>query len=309
MTRITLKHLIYFEALATHCHFGRAAAACGVSQPALSLQIKELETMLDAPLVERMGRQTQLTPLGEDVAVRARRILLQVEDLGALARINATAIGGHLRLGIIPTIAPYRLVSIVRTVAARFPSLALEPREALTRTLIADLLQARLDLALVALPVSEPLLEEMALHQEDFVLVRPAADAGRPIPCARSLAAERLLLLEEGHCFRDQALSWCGMSGTDSRAVMEGSSLATLVQMVDAGLGITLLPDMALALETRSAAVVVDRLPAPVPGRTLGLIWRKTTPLAGQLRALGQAIQESLAGSGGRPALAEAASG
>lgn len=288
-----MKHLRYFEALSRHAHFGRAAEDCAVTQPALSMQIKELEAILGAPLVERGARKLHLTPLGEAFATRARAILRAVDDLGDLARASGQTYPGPLRLGVIPTIAPYLLPGVIAGLARRFPALEVRPRETVTRRLVADLQAARLDAAIVALPVSEPTLDEMPLFSEEFVLVRPPGDADRPVPRPENLAEMRLLLLEEGHCFRDQALSVCRLSDGPPRDLMEGSSLSTLVQMVGAGIGVTLLPQMALPVETRAAAVSLARLPAPRPSRQIGLIWRRANPLAGWLRQMGEVVREA----------------
>lgn len=292
MRGITLKHLRYFDALARHVHFGRAAEACAISQPALSLQIKELENMLGAALVERNSRQMQLTALGEDFLARARKILAEIDELNNLVRSADGPLVGRLRLGVIPTVAPYLLPSVMTALSHRMPALNLQPRETVTQKLIADLLESRLDAAIVALPISEPALQEFALFNEDFVLVRPQQDADRPVPSPGMLQEMRLLLLEEGHCFRDQALSFCTLPPSEPRYVMDGSSLATLVQMVGAGLGVTLIPEMALPLETGMAKVAVARFPAPAPTRTIGMVWRKTTPLAGQLMQIGAVVRQ-----------------
>lgn len=286
MNQISMRHLRYFDALARHGHFGRAAEACAISQPALSLQIKELEAILGAALVERGPRQVRLTRIGESFADRARDILRAVDELAGLTRASAGALGGRLRIGVIPTVAPYLLPQVIQALAARYPQLDLRPREAVTQKLVEDLAEGRLDMAIVALPVSEPALWEQPLFAEEFVLVRPAADADRPVPNPETLRTLRLLLLEEGHCFRDQALSFCKLDASLPRDLMEGSSLATLVQMVGAGIGVTLIPQMAVAIETRSAPVSVARLPDPRPSRTIGLVWRKTNPMAGQYAEL-----------------------
>lgn len=295
MIGLTMKHLRYFDALARLQHFGRAAEDCAVSQPALSVQIRELEAQLGAPLVERGSRQIRLTPLGEEVARRAALILKQAEDLGALARIAGGKLSGPLRLGVIPTVAPYLLPAILATITSDLPGIELLPREAVTQKLVADLTEARLDAAIVALPLSEPGLSEMPLFEEEFVLARPPQEAGQPVPELGSLRAMRLLLLEEGHCFRDQALSFCH-TGTEAqvREVMEGSSLATLAQMVGAGLGVTLLPEMALTIESRSSALSLARLPpAPSgkrPGRQIGMVWRRSNPLGPALGEIARKI-------------------
>ena len=291
MIGLTLKHLRYFDALARHKHFGRAAGSCAITQPALSLQIKELEALVGAPLVERATREIRLTELGADFITRARRILLSVDELDELARAAQGPLAGRLRLGVIPTVAPYLLPAVMTSFAERFPELDVELRETVTQSLIQDLLEARLDLAIVALPISEPALREFALFDEDFVLVRPPQDGGKPVPGPQMLQAMRLLLLEEGHCFRDQALSFCKSVEAQPRQMMEGSSLSTLVQMVGAGIGVTLIPEMALALETRSADVAVARFPKPGPSRTIGMVWRKTNPLSDQLMQIGAIVR------------------
>ena len=293
MIGLTMKHLRYFEALARIGHFGRAAESCAISQPALSVQIRELEELVGAPLVERGGRSIRLTGLGEEFAERTRAILRAVDELGDLGRAAHGPLAGRLRLGIIPTIAPYLLPDIIKALARLFPGLDPRPREAITQRLIEDLTDAKLDLAIVALPVSEPALEEVPLFTEEFVLVRPLEDAGRPVPASDRLHEMRLLLLEEGHCFRDQALSVCNIGASTTRDLMEGSSLSTLVQMVGAGIGVTLIPQMAVSTETRSSAVCVSRLAAPRPTRTIGMVWRKTNPLAAQFARIAEIVREA----------------
>ncbi len=288
-----MKHLRYFEALSQHGHFGRAAEACAISQPALSLQMKELEDILGAPLIERGARQISLTPLGAEFALRVRGILQAVEELGDLVRASFGPLTGRLRLGVIPTVAPYLLPRIMQDLTTRFPDLDLRPREAITQRLVEDLIEGRLDAALVALPVSEPGLTEYPLFDEEFILVRPMRDAAKPVPNPETLREMRLLLLEEGHCFREQAISFCKLGSALPRDLMEGSSLTTLVQMVGAGIGVTLIPQMAVGIETRSAEVSVARLPEPRPTRSIGLVWRKTNPLASQLAQMAESIRTS----------------
>lgn len=291
MIDLTLKQLRYFEALARHKHFGRAAESCSISQPALSLQIKELEEKFHTPLVERSARQVRLTPIGERLLDKARQILLSVEELDDLVRASQDLLAGRLRMGIIPTAAPYLLPSIIASLTQRFPGLDLVLREAVTGSLIADLKDGNLDIAVVALPVSEPSFTEFSLFEEDFVLVRPAEDAGRPVPSGKALQTMRLLLLEEGHCFRDQALSFCQFENSQPGRLMEGSSLSTLVQMVGAGMGVTLIPEMAVALETLAAKVSIDQFPQPRPSRRIGMIWRTSNPLFDQLLQIGAILR------------------
>jgi len=287
MDSLSLRQLRYFDALARNNHFGRAAAACAVSQPALSMQIKELEEALGVVLIERGARQVRLTKFGEEAAARVRGILRTLDDLAETARASRERLAGRFRLGMIPTIAPYLLPSVIGELARAHPGLDVHVREAITSKLIRELEEGRLDAAIVALPVSEPALAETALFTENFLLVRPAGEAGVPVPGGKSLRKMKLLLLEEGHCFRDQALAFCHMQTSQA---LDADSLSTLVQMVGAGLGVTLIPEMAVALETRSAPVSVCRFKDPQPSRTVGMIWRKSSPLAGQIRQLSDAV-------------------
>jgi LysR family transcriptional regulator, hydrogen peroxide-inducible genes activator len=243
---VTLRQLRYFDALARHSHFGRAAAACAISQPALSMQIKELEEILGAPLIERGGRKVGLTKFGEEASSRVRDILRSVDELGAFARVSRDRIAGRLRVGMIPTIAPYLLPRLIEDLARTHPEVEIHLREAVTSKLTEELAEGRLDTAIVALPVSEPSLTEVALFSENFLLVRPGEDEGKP--------------------------------------------LSTLVQMVRAGMGVTLIPEMAVAVETGSGSVSVARFKDPQPSRTVGMIWRKTSPLASQLLQLSHLI-------------------
>ena len=293
MIGITMKHLKYFEALARHSHFGRAAEDCAISQPALSVQVRDLEQILGAPLVERGPKQIRLTRLGEDFALRASDILRSVDELGDLARASHNPLLGRLRFGVIPTVAPYFLPNFIADITKHYPGLDLRPREAVTQKLIEELIAGRLDTAIVALPISEPSLHEETLFDEEFVLVRPIKDARKPVPNAEKLREMRLLLLEEGHCFRDQAILFCRISTNLPRDLMQGSSLSTLVQMVGAGIGVTLIPDMAIPIETRSAPVCTARLPPPRPSRTIGMVWRKTNPLADQLKHIAGTVRQA----------------
>jgi LysR family hydrogen peroxide-inducible transcriptional activator len=293
MNTLSLKQFRYFEALARLGHFGRAAEVCAISQPALSMQIKEMEAALGTALFERGPRLVRLTHFGEAFALRVREILRQVDELGDLARAAQEGLVGRLRIGVIPTVAPYLLPALVGALARQYPGLEIHVRETVTPRLLQELAEGRLDTAIVALPVSEPSLAEVALFSEDFVLVRPAEDAGKPVPSREILREMRLLLLEEGHCFRDQALSFCAMQAAVAREVLDASSLATLVQMVGAGMGVTLLPEMAVAVETRAAAVSVARFAGVQPSRTLGMVWRKTSPLARQLQALSVVVRQA----------------
>ena len=293
MNNLTLKQMRYFEALARHGHFGRAADVCAISQPALSMQIKDLEGSLGTALFERGARSVRLTSFGMEFARRVRDILRGVDELADLARASQDRLVGRLRMGVIPTVAPYLLPSLIADLSRNYPDLDLHLRETMTQNLLNEIAEGRLDTAIVALPVSEPSLSEVALFSETFILVRPASDANKPVPNRETLRELRLLLLEEGHCFRDQALSFCNLPSTQPRELLDGSSLTTLVQMVSAGIGVTLIPQMAVPVETRSARVSLARFAAPEPERTIGMIWRKTSPFALQLGQIAEVVRQS----------------
>jgi LysR family transcriptional regulator, hydrogen peroxide-inducible genes activator len=293
MINLTLKQFRYFEALARHGHFGRAADVCAISQPALSMQIKDMETTLGTPLFERGPRNVRLTTFGEEFALRVRGILRSVDELEDLARASHGQLVGRLRIGVIPTVAPYLLPTIIGNLTRLNTGLDIHVRESLTQKLLQELAAGRLDTAIVALPVSEPSLIEVALFSEEFVLVRPGSDAGKPVPNREMLREMRLLLLEEGHCFRDQALSFCNMRPALPRELLDGSSLTTLVQMVSAGIGVTLIPEMAVAVETRTSLVSVSRFVGAKPSRSIGMVWRKSSPLTKQLLQVAEVVRAS----------------
>ena len=255
------------------------------------MQIKELEDALGSVLIERGPRQVRLTRFGEEALRRVRDILRGADELVDAARASRDDFTGRLRIGMIPTIAPYLLPAFIRRVAKKHPELDIHVREALTSKLIQEVMDGRLDAAVVALPVSAPALDaRFRSSRRSFLLVRPGEDRDRPAPKPEALREMKLLLLEEGHCFRDQALSFCNMQSTMPREVLDASSLSTLVQMVSAGMGVTLIPEMALDVEMRSASVSVARFKAPQPSRTIGMIWRKTSPLAPHLEELSKLV-------------------
>lgn len=293
MDNLTLKQLRYFEALAREAHFGRAADACAISQPALSVQIKELELSLGMALFERGPRAVRLTAFGEEFRGRAGDILRSVDELGALARAAAAGLGRRLRIGIIPTIAPYLLPRLISDLTQTQPDLDVHVRETVTSRLIDELQAGKIDTAILALPIGDVALTETELFTEELVLVRPHSETDLPVPDQAALRDMRLLLLEEGHCFRDQALSFCNLGGGRPRDGLDGTSLSTLVQMVGAGIGVTLIPDMAIDVETNAAPVSVARFASPAPTRTVGMVWRKSNPLADQLRQLAEIVRAS----------------
>jgi LysR family hydrogen peroxide-inducible transcriptional activator len=278
---VTLRQLRYLEALAETRHFGHAAEACAISQPAMSMQIKELEDELKVSLVERRKSGVELTEQGEEIAKRARTILAAVRDLLDYAKHQEGVLSGVLKLGAIPSIAPYLLPAALPELQRRFPGLSLQLRETVTANLLHELVAGDLDLILVALPIDGPDVETFHLFDDRFVLAMKASQANRRQSHASTamLADDRLLLLEEGHCLRDQALSYCRMVTPEARESFGASSLTTIVQMVANGYGVTLLPEMAIASEVH-ASDGIRLLPfhAPEPRRAIGLAWRKTSP-------------------------------
>jgi LysR family hydrogen peroxide-inducible transcriptional activator len=293
----TLRQLRYFVTLAETQHFGQAASRCHVTQPALSMQIKELEIALDAPLIERARRGALLTPAGREVARRARAILQAVQDLSDLVRKHAEVLSGPLRVGVIPTVGPYLLPNVLPRLHHVFPKLQLSLRETQTAVLTRELLAGSLDLLILALPLDEPEIEELPLFEDVFALALPAHHplGARPNVAQSELSGEHLLLLEEGHCLRDQTLAVGQAGGASALDDFRASSLATVVQMVANGYGCTILPELALPVEVadrQGIHVVPFREPPPV--RTVGLAWRRTSPRRGDFVAFGQVVLEAL---------------
>jgi LysR family hydrogen peroxide-inducible transcriptional activator len=278
---VSLRQLRYLESLAETRHFGHAAQACAVSQPALSMQIKELEDELKVSLVERRKSGIELTEQGEEITRRARGILASVRDLLDYAKHQEGMLSGVLKLGAIPSIAPYLLPTALPELQRRFPALNLQLRETITSNLVRELVSGDLDLILVALPIEDPEVDTFHLFDDRFILATKATRHNRRLRHAKAdmLADNRLLLLEEGHCLRDQALSYCHMVTPEARDSFGASSLATIVQMVANGYGVTLLPEMAIASELHSGGDIrLLRFRAPEPKREIGLAWRKTSP-------------------------------
>jgi LysR family hydrogen peroxide-inducible transcriptional activator len=289
---LTLRQLRYFEALAHHLHFGRAAEHCAVSQPALSMQIRELEADLGVELVERRAGAIALTDIGTEVARRAQHILAATRDLGDFARHRSRLLSGPLRLGVIPSVAPYLLPPLLPLVREQHPDLELHIRETQTNALVRELVGGQLDLLLLALPVEHADVETMRLLEDRFLLALPAArkTRGRVKATPDLLKQDRLLLLEEGHCLRDQALSYCGLQQVQAVDTFGASTLSTIVQMVSNGYGITLLPELCLELEKRHGEIRLMRFTAPEPYRTLGLAWRKSSPRKRDFVELGKLV-------------------
>jgi LysR family hydrogen peroxide-inducible transcriptional activator len=306
---ITLRQLRYLGALAEHAHFGRAAEACAVTQPALSMQIRDLERFLGVELVERRPGEIALTEIGLEVAQRGERILAASRDLVDLARHRGRVLHGRLTFGIIPSLAPYVLPRILPPLQQRYPELRLELRETQTKVLIEELLRGTLDVVMLALPVSEVEVETIRLFDDQFLFAVPADDP-RPKTfrvSAHDIDPQRLILLEEGHCLRDQALAYCADSRRDHAGKgsmgLGATSLTTVMQMVANGYGVTLVPEVAIDVEVRDERVKLLRFAPPQPGRTVGLAWRHTSPRKVDFVALGQIVTEMLASDAKAPAV------
>jgi LysR family transcriptional regulator, hydrogen peroxide-inducible genes activator len=302
---ITLRQLRYLNALAQARHFGRAADACAISQPALSMQIRELEQELGVELVERRAGTIALTETGEEVVRRGERVLAATRDLVDFARHRGRLLSGGLKLGVIPSLAPYVLPKVLPALQARYCDLRLELRETQTRMLVEELMSGELDVLLLALPIAEPEIETMRLFEDAFLLAVPAGD---PLPEAKRVSTseidqQRLILLEEGHCLRDQALAYCGNARRESAVGLGATSLTTVMQLVANGYGVTLVPQVAVDVEVRDERVKLLRFAAPEPGRTVGLAWRRTCPRKEDFVALGQLVVETLGVGGCGPAV------
>jgi LysR family hydrogen peroxide-inducible transcriptional activator len=290
---ITLKQLRYLSALSHHGHFGKAAKDCAVTQPALSMQIQELEAELGVMLVERRRGEAALTDVGVEVARRAERVLAATRDLADFAHHRGRLLTGRMQLGVIPSIAPYVLPKVLPVLQRRYPDLRIELRETQTHVLIDELHRGALDVILLALPAEDAEIESARLFDDPFLLAVPSTD-NRPESMRVSehdIDTQRLILLEEGHCLRDQALALCA---THRDAALGATSLATVMQMVANGYGITLLPRVAVDVELRDERVKLLRFVDPAPGRTVGLAWRRTSPRKADFAALGRVITEAL---------------
>lgn len=295
MSAISLRQLRYFEAVARHGHFGQAAAECAVSQPALSMQIRDLERTLGRQLLERRPGEAVLTPLGAEIAARAAKILIAANDLVDVAKRNDNPLAGPLTLGVIPTLAPYLLPPLLAHLRTKYPALELELREAQTRPMLEELSRGQLDLVLAALPLDEPDLEAHPLFTDRFLLAQPAADPKTPPRVtAANVDGRRLILLEEGHCLRDQALSFCSVARGAERAGLGATSLSTVMQMVASGYGVTLVPQIAVEAEARDKRIRLSRFEAPEPSREIGLAWRRTSPRKADFHIFGKAVLAAL---------------
>ncbi len=292
----TLKQLQYLVALKEHDHFGRAAEACFVTQSTLSAGLRELESLLAVTLVERTRRVVRFTPLGVRIADKARRVLREAEDVADLARAAGKPLAGELRMGVIPTIAPFLLPRLLPKLRADWPDLKLYLREETTPHACDSLHRGKLDCVLLALPYACGDIDHAELFEDRLYVAFPE---GQPVDPPASVTASaidetRLLLLEDGHCLKDHALAACNRPELRAEAAMLGTSLHTLVQMVDNGLGVTMLPEMAIAAGILNGTHVVARpLDADHPSRRIALAWRRGSPRDKEFRLLADALRDA----------------
>ncbi|MBP6749530.1 MAG: DNA-binding transcriptional regulator OxyR [Xanthomonadaceae bacterium] len=292
---MNLRDLRYLVALADHKHFGRAAAACFVSQPTLSTQIKKLEDELGVALVERAPRHVMLTPAGRDAAERARVVIAEVEQMKEAARRTQNPEAGTVRLGLFPTLGPYLLPHVVPRIRQRFPQLELLLVEEKTDVILRQLREGKLDAGVLALPLHDEQLHTEFLFEEPFLLAVPESHrlAGRDMLTMRDLAQESLLLLEDGHCMRDQSLDVCHLAGASEKNGFRATSLETLRQMVAANVGITLLPMLAVkppVAPSRDIRLVPFRDPPPT--RRIAMVWRRSSAMSEFLSKLATVFRE-----------------
>ena len=291
---MNLRDLRYLVALAEHRHFGRAAAASFVSQPTLSTQIKKLEDELGVALVERTPRHVLLTEVGREIAQRARDVLNEIEQIRAIARRTLDPESGTLRLGIFPTLGPYLLPHVVPVIRARFPRMELLLVEEKTEAVLRLLREGRLDAGVLALPIHDDQLHAEFLFEEPFLLAVPGQHelSRRKTLTLDDLADQSLLLLDDGHCLRDQALEVCHRSGANEKSGFRATSLETLRQMVAANVGITLLPTLAVQPPVaHSDNVHLVPFRGHAPSRRIAMIWRKSSAMAGFLRKLAETLR------------------
>lgn len=292
---MNLRDLQYLVALAEYRHFGRAAEASFVSQPTLSTQIRKLEDELGVALVERTPRKVLLTETGAEIARRARGVLSQIDEIKSIAQRTRDPESGTIRLGIFPTLGPYLLPHVIPQLRARFPRLELLLREEKTEQVLHMLREGTLDAGILALPVHDDSLHVEFLFEEPFVLAVPAGHplAGRGSLRMDDLSEQNLLLLEDGHCLRDQALEVCSLAGAGEKTGFRATSLETLRQMVSANVGITLLPALAVqAPVAQSPNVDLIAFQSPAPSRRIAMLWRKSSAMTPFFEALAAIVRD-----------------
>lgn len=297
LSDIKLKDLRYLVAVADTRHFGRAAARCFVSQPTLSAQLRKLEEYLGVALVERQPRRIALTSAGERIVERARQIIAASDDVAEIARAEHDPLAGRLRLGLLPTIGPYLLPQVLHRIRKSLPRLELFLFEHQTAPMLEKLQAGEIDAGILALPVSGSGLVTRVLYDEPFMVALPAGHelAGREAVRKGDLAGETLLLLDDGHCLRDQALDVCSRIHVAEKQDFRGTSIETLRQMVAAGAGVTLLPELATrGAYAHARGVVVRPFAAPTPVRRIGVVWRRSSARAPAITALAGIIADGV---------------
>ena len=292
---MNLRALQYFVKLADLKHFSKAAEACFVSQPTLSTQIKKLEDELGVQLVERSPKNIMLTPVGEEIADRARLVLSDIDQIRAVARRSGNPAEGSVRLGLFPTLAPYLLPHVVPKIRQAYPNLSLQLAEEKTESILTMLRQGELDAGLLALPIHDEGLEMEILFEEPFVVAAPADHplSEKPQISMKDLDGAELLLLEEGHCLRDHALEVCALAGAHERVDFHATSMETLRQMVAASVGVTLMPLLSVKPPiAKTQNVVIRPFDDPAPSRTVALVWRSSSALSGFLMELAKCLKD-----------------
>lgn len=296
---ISLKQMRYALAVARTGHFGRAAEACAVSQPALSQQILALEALCGTPLFDRLKTGIRLTPFGRDFVARASEIVADADALDDFALARRGRLDRPLRFGLIPTVAPYLLPRIYPALTRNLPEVKFSISESRTEALLDGLDDGRMDIALIATepPLSGPRLTCRSLFDDPFVLATPRNETAADPVNLSELPPERILLLDEGHCFRDQAIAACGLEGDRAAHAFAATSLATIVEFVANGQGVTLLPGISLRKEASDPRIAIHPLGNPSAGRQLRLVWREATPYAAIFERVADVIRQD----GGTP--------
>ena len=290
----SLKQMRYICAVADHRHFSKAAEACHVTQSTLSAAIQELESQLGVVIFERSKKNVLITPLGERLVQQARIVLGDVEDFVSLAKSHDEALAGEVRLGVIPTIAPFLLPSLLADLRTQYPKLKLYLKEEMSAQLFQQLQQGQLDLVILAFPYPLPEMETVSLFKDEFLLCLPPGHQLENTNAIKQsqLRGEKLLLLEEGHCLRDHALEACKLESADTDVVYQGTSLHTLVQMVANGLGVTLLPDMSIKADILGDThLQLKEFNNENVSREIGMAWRKSDPRREDYLLLGEFIK------------------
>jgi LysR family transcriptional regulator, hydrogen peroxide-inducible genes activator len=288
----TIKQLQYLVALHDHGHFGKAADACFVTQSTLSAGVRELESLIGVTLVERTRRVVRFTALGDRIAEKARRVLREADELGAMVRASGRPLVGELRMGVIPTIAPFLLPRILPTLREDWPDLKLFLREEASAAACDSLNRGHVDCVLLALPYACGDIEAEALFDDRLLVAFPAGEAPNGAVTADQIDATRFLMLEDGHCLKDHALSACNRPELRAEASMLGTSLHTLVQMVENGLGVTMLPEMAITAGILNGTnITAHALDADHPARTIALVWRKASPRGKEFALLADVLR------------------